>query len=152
MLAKWNQMKKFYRGSYIDASCQVWFHLVQLFQRSRLKYEKLTDGRQVMAIPHMTLCGFGMKRVRSINTYRGKFWKGIDLDENLQEITLMSLARYRWAFQNLLKDFNLFLSKTAIFYASSTIQKPLLTLDNHSVIYFWHLTITVSSTLDTWQS
>jgi hypothetical protein len=32
-----------------------------LFQRSRLKYEKLTDGRrttdgrQVMAIPHMTL-------------------------------------------------------------------------------------------------
>jgi hypothetical protein len=48
-------MKKLYRGSYIDAFCQVWFHLVQLFQRSRLKYEKLTDGRQVMAIPHMTL-------------------------------------------------------------------------------------------------
>jgi hypothetical protein len=23
MLAEWNQMKKFYRGSYIDASCQV---------------------------------------------------------------------------------------------------------------------------------
>jgi hypothetical protein len=31
---------------YIDAFCQVWFHLVQLFQRSRLKYEKLTDGRR----------------------------------------------------------------------------------------------------------
>jgi hypothetical protein len=44
-------MKKLYRGPYIDAFCQVWFHLVQLFQRSRLKYEKLTDGRQVMAIP-----------------------------------------------------------------------------------------------------
>jgi hypothetical protein len=32
--------------------------LAQLFQRSRLKYEKVngrTDGRQVMAIPHMTL-------------------------------------------------------------------------------------------------
>jgi hypothetical protein len=48
------------RKPYIDAFCQVWFHLVQLFQRSRLKYEKLTDGRrtddgrQVMAIPHMT--------------------------------------------------------------------------------------------------
>jgi hypothetical protein len=39
-------MKKLYRGPYIDAFCQVWFHLVQLFQRSRLKYEKLTDGRQ----------------------------------------------------------------------------------------------------------
>ena len=43
--------EEMYRGPYIDAFCQVWFHLVQLFQRSRLKYEKLTDGRQVMAIP-----------------------------------------------------------------------------------------------------
>jgi hypothetical protein len=33
--------EKLYRGPYIDAFCQVWFHLVQLFQRSRLKYEKL---------------------------------------------------------------------------------------------------------------
>jgi hypothetical protein len=52
-------MKKLYRGPYIDAFCQVWFHLAQLFQRSRLKYEKVngrtTDGRQLMAIPHMTL-------------------------------------------------------------------------------------------------
>jgi hypothetical protein len=39
-------MKKLYRGPYIDAFCQVWFHLVHLFQRSRLKYEKLTDGRR----------------------------------------------------------------------------------------------------------
>jgi hypothetical protein len=38
--------KKLYRGPYIDAFCQVWFRLVQLFQRSRLKYEKLTDGRR----------------------------------------------------------------------------------------------------------
>ena len=38
------QMKKFYRGPYIDAFCQVWFHLAQLFQRSRLKYEKV-NGR-----------------------------------------------------------------------------------------------------------
>jgi hypothetical protein len=46
LLAEWDEMKKLYRGPYIDAFCQVWFHLVQLFQRSRLKYEKLTDGRQ----------------------------------------------------------------------------------------------------------
>ena len=26
-------MKKFYRGSYIDASCQVWLHLAKQFQR-----------------------------------------------------------------------------------------------------------------------
>ena len=42
----WDEMKKLYRGPYIDAFCQVWYHLVQLFQRSRLKYEKLTDGRR----------------------------------------------------------------------------------------------------------
>jgi hypothetical protein len=41
-----DEMKKVYRGPYIDAFCQVWFHLVQLFQRCRLKYEKLTDGRR----------------------------------------------------------------------------------------------------------
>ena len=46
LLAEWNEMKKLYRGPYIDAFCQVWFNLVQLFQRSRLKYEKLTDGRR----------------------------------------------------------------------------------------------------------
>jgi hypothetical protein len=46
LLAEWDEMKKLYRGPYIDALCQVWFHLVKLFQRSRLKYEKLTDGRR----------------------------------------------------------------------------------------------------------
>jgi hypothetical protein len=40
----WDEMKKLYRGPYIDAFCQVWFHLTQLFQRSRLKYEKV-NGR-----------------------------------------------------------------------------------------------------------
>jgi hypothetical protein len=38
------KIKKNYRGPYIDAFCQVWFHLAQLFQRSRLKYEKV-NGR-----------------------------------------------------------------------------------------------------------
>ena len=41
MLAEWEEMKKLYSGPYIDAFCQVWFHLAQLFQRSRLKYEKV---------------------------------------------------------------------------------------------------------------
>jgi hypothetical protein len=65
-------MKKLYRGPYIDAFCQVWFNLVQLFQRSRLKYEKLTDGRrtddgrQVMAIPHMTLWVRWAKNKRNV--------------------------------------------------------------------------------------
>jgi hypothetical protein len=38
---KW---RNFIRGPYIDAYCQVWFHLAKLFQRRRLKYEKV-NGR-----------------------------------------------------------------------------------------------------------
>ena len=34
-------MEKLYRGPYIDAYCQVWFHLAKFFQRRRLKYEKV---------------------------------------------------------------------------------------------------------------
>ena len=34
-------MEKVYRGPYIDAYCQIWFHLAKLFQRRRLKYEKV---------------------------------------------------------------------------------------------------------------
>jgi hypothetical protein len=44
LLAEWDEMKKLYRGPYIDAFYQVWFHLAQLFQRSRLEYEKV-NGR-----------------------------------------------------------------------------------------------------------
>ena len=36
LAAKWNEMEKLYRGPYIDAYCQVWFHLAKLFQRRRL--------------------------------------------------------------------------------------------------------------------
>ena len=35
MLAEWNQIKKLYRDSYIDASCQVWFNLGEEFQKRR---------------------------------------------------------------------------------------------------------------------
>ena len=43
----WNgtKWKNCYRGSYIDAYCQVWFHLAKLFQR-RLKYEKVNGRRR----------------------------------------------------------------------------------------------------------
>ena len=36
-------MMKLYRGPYIDASCQDWFHLAQWFQMRRLKCDALTD-------------------------------------------------------------------------------------------------------------
>jgi hypothetical protein len=43
-------MSNLYRGPSIDASYQVSVHLVEGFQRRRLKCEKLTDnGRQVLA-------------------------------------------------------------------------------------------------------
>jgi hypothetical protein len=42
------QMEKLYRGPYIDVYCQVWFHLAKLFQRRRLKYEKV-NGRMTDA-------------------------------------------------------------------------------------------------------
>jgi hypothetical protein len=43
-------MSNLYRGPSIDASYEVSVHLAKVFQRRRLKYEKLTDdGRQVMA-------------------------------------------------------------------------------------------------------
>jgi hypothetical protein len=34
-------MEKLYRGPYINAYCQVWFHLAKLLQRRRLKYEQV---------------------------------------------------------------------------------------------------------------
>jgi hypothetical protein len=85
-------MKKLYRGPYIDAFCQVWFHLAQLFQRSRLKYEKVngrtTDRRQVMAIPHLTLW------VRRANKFVKKkkdvVWKGKLSDMGLKGKKLMT--------------------------------------------------------------
>ena len=47
------QMSNLYRGPSIDASYQVSVHLVEGFQRRRLKCEKLTDdGRQVMTKAH----------------------------------------------------------------------------------------------------
>ena len=46
LLSDRDEMNKLYKGPYIDASCQVWFHLALQFQRRRLKCEKLrTDGR-----------------------------------------------------------------------------------------------------------
>jgi hypothetical protein len=47
LLVERNEMEKLYRGPYIDAYCQVWFQLAKLFQRRRLKYEKV-NGRTTL--------------------------------------------------------------------------------------------------------
>jgi hypothetical protein len=39
----WNEMEKLYRGPYIDAYCQVWFHLAKLFQRRKLNQRLSRD-------------------------------------------------------------------------------------------------------------
>jgi hypothetical protein len=46
MLMDRDKMRTLYRGPYIDAYCQVWFHLAKLFQRRRLKYEKVNGRRR----------------------------------------------------------------------------------------------------------
>ncbi len=49
-----DKMSKLYRGPSIYASYQVSVHMVERFQRRRLKCEKLTDDRcQVMAKAHI---------------------------------------------------------------------------------------------------
>jgi hypothetical protein len=53
LLMERDNMSKLYRGPSIDASYQVSVHLAKGFQRRRLKCEKLTDGRQVMAKAHI---------------------------------------------------------------------------------------------------
>jgi hypothetical protein len=75
LLEEWDEMKKLYRGPYIDAFCQVWFHLVQLFQRSRLKYEKLTDGRKPLIISEIWQ-GYNWSAQQDLTTL--KFWRKSD--------------------------------------------------------------------------
>jgi hypothetical protein len=49
-----DEISNLYRGPPIDDTYQVSVHLVEGFQRGRLKCEKLTDdGRQVMAKAHI---------------------------------------------------------------------------------------------------
>jgi hypothetical protein len=50
----WDEMSNLNREPSIDASYQVSVHLAKVFQRGRLKCEKLTDdGQQVMAKAHI---------------------------------------------------------------------------------------------------
>ena len=48
-----DEMCKFYKGPSINASYHVSVHSAKGFQRKRLKCEKLTDGRHVMAKAHI---------------------------------------------------------------------------------------------------
>ena len=48
-----DEMSNIYIGPSIDTSYQISDQLALQFQRRRLKYEKLTDGRQVMAKAHI---------------------------------------------------------------------------------------------------
>jgi hypothetical protein len=42
-------MKKLYRGSYIDASCQVWLHFAKQFQRRRI-FETVANQKQELLL------------------------------------------------------------------------------------------------------
>jgi hypothetical protein len=73
---EWNQMKKLYRGSYIDASCQVWLHLAMQFQRRRFF---LTLANQKQELPLAAIFVGGMGRNEEI--YRGPY---IDLPVSMR--------------------------------------------------------------------
>jgi hypothetical protein len=51
-------MKKFYRGSYIDASCQVWLHLAKQFQRS-IFFITLANQKQELPLVAIFVGGMG---------------------------------------------------------------------------------------------
>jgi hypothetical protein len=69
LLAEWDEMKKLYRGPYIDAFCQAWFHLAQLFQKSRLKHEKVNGKIEHMVKLHMF--GNNSKNINNIRNLTG---------------------------------------------------------------------------------
>jgi hypothetical protein len=60
----------FGRGPSKDHSTKVWFKLAQWLQRSWLKCEKLTDGRSVVTIAHMTLWVRWAKKEEEIFIYQ----------------------------------------------------------------------------------
>jgi hypothetical protein len=51
-------MKKFYRGSYIDASCQIWLHLAKQFQRRRF-FLTLANQKQELPLVAIFVGGLG---------------------------------------------------------------------------------------------
>ena len=53
-------MKKLYRGSYIDASCQVWFNLAKEFQRRR--FFNISQSETIIALDNHICWPNGMKR------------------------------------------------------------------------------------------
>jgi hypothetical protein len=65
-------MEKLYRGPYIDAYCQVWFHLAKLFQRRRLNYEKV-NGRTT--ITHLEVIALFSSNLKKFNTFHPLFQK-----------------------------------------------------------------------------
>jgi hypothetical protein len=52
-------MKKFHRGSYIDASCQVWLHLAKQFQRRRF-FLPLANQKQELPLVAIFVGGMGL--------------------------------------------------------------------------------------------
>jgi hypothetical protein len=51
-------MKKLYRGSYIDASCQVWLHLAKQLQRRRF-FLTLANQKQELPLAAIFVGGMG---------------------------------------------------------------------------------------------
>jgi hypothetical protein len=68
-------MKKLYRGSYIDASCQVWFNLAKEFQRRR--FFNISQSETIIALdnPPSNALLYQVASFRPVNKYgrQGQF-------------------------------------------------------------------------------
>ena len=67
-----DKMSKLYREPSIDASYQISVHMVEGFQR-RLKCEKLTNNRQVMAKAHFAFWQGELKNHQKYHPKRNFF-------------------------------------------------------------------------------
>jgi hypothetical protein len=113
LLAEWDEMKKLYRGPYIDAFCQVWFHLAQLFQRSRLKYEKVNGRTKDAKWWQYLTWPFGSGELKKENIYKNK----------------KNLKKYIYLHDKLVKIFN-FIKKKNVWLMCQTSWNFALTLHN----------------------
>ena len=50
--------EEFYKGSYIDASCQIWLHLAKQFQRRRF-FLTLANQKQELPLAAIFVGGMG---------------------------------------------------------------------------------------------
>jgi hypothetical protein len=73
LLAEWDEMKKLYRGPYIDAFCQVWFHLAQIKLLHLVPFGQQT-WPLLLKIEHMVKLHVFGNNSKTVNNIRNLTW------------------------------------------------------------------------------